>query len=205
MALYERALAIREKALGPDHPEVAASLNNLALVQYATGRYVDARELYERGLAIWERAVGADHPEVARSLDNIAKLHRATGAYEDAKALYQRALAIREKSLDPDHPDLAYTLLGLAEIQLQVGRPADAVPLAARARTLRETGSVPATEVAQARFVLARALVGAGRSQAEAVALAEQARDAYREAGDAAKDDLAEVERWLATQGRHHH
>ncbi len=28
--LHRRALAIREKALGPDHPDVAASLNNLA-------------------------------------------------------------------------------------------------------------------------------------------------------------------------------
>jgi Tetratricopeptide repeat len=28
--LYQRPLAIREKALGPEHPDVAASLNNLA-------------------------------------------------------------------------------------------------------------------------------------------------------------------------------
>ena len=30
--LYERALAIREKALGPEHPDVATSLNNLAVL-----------------------------------------------------------------------------------------------------------------------------------------------------------------------------
>ena len=29
-SLYERALAIREKALGPEHPNTASSLNNLA-------------------------------------------------------------------------------------------------------------------------------------------------------------------------------
>ena len=28
--LYKRSLAIGEKTLGPDHPDVAASLNNLA-------------------------------------------------------------------------------------------------------------------------------------------------------------------------------
>ena len=28
--LYERSLAIREKAVGPDHPDVATALNNLA-------------------------------------------------------------------------------------------------------------------------------------------------------------------------------
>jgi len=30
--LYNRALAIREKALGPEHPDVATSLNNLAML-----------------------------------------------------------------------------------------------------------------------------------------------------------------------------
>ena len=30
--LIKRALAIREETLGPQHPEVAASLNNLALL-----------------------------------------------------------------------------------------------------------------------------------------------------------------------------
>jgi Tetratricopeptide repeat len=31
-ALHERALAIREKVLGPEHPDTAASLNNFALL-----------------------------------------------------------------------------------------------------------------------------------------------------------------------------
>jgi tetratricopeptide (TPR) repeat protein len=35
--LYKRSLAIVEKALGPDHPNVATSLNNLALL-YKTRR-----------------------------------------------------------------------------------------------------------------------------------------------------------------------
>ena len=35
--LYKRALAIREKALGPDHPDVAQSLNNLADLYSAQG------------------------------------------------------------------------------------------------------------------------------------------------------------------------
>jgi tetratricopeptide (TPR) repeat protein len=31
-SLHQRALAIFEKALGPEHPDVATSLNNLALL-----------------------------------------------------------------------------------------------------------------------------------------------------------------------------
>ena len=38
--LYERSLAIREKVLGPDHPDVATSLNNLAIGLYYQVRAV---------------------------------------------------------------------------------------------------------------------------------------------------------------------
>jgi hypothetical protein len=39
---YQRALAIYEKVLGPEHPEVARSLNNLALLSYTQGQYAEA-------------------------------------------------------------------------------------------------------------------------------------------------------------------
>jgi len=58
-------LAIREKALGPDHPDVAASLNNLALVFSRQGRAQEAEGLLLRALAIQEKAFGPDHPNVA--------------------------------------------------------------------------------------------------------------------------------------------
>ena len=44
---------LAEKEFGPDHPHVAASLNNLAELYRAQGRYADAEPLYERSLAIW--------------------------------------------------------------------------------------------------------------------------------------------------------
>jgi hypothetical protein len=52
------------------------------------------------------------------------------------------------------------------------------------------------------RFVLARALVAAKRSREEAIALAKQARKTYRDARDAKRETLLEVERWLAEHER---
>jgi tetratricopeptide (TPR) repeat protein len=46
--LYKRSLAIREKALGRDHPDVASSLNNLAALYRNQGRYADALPLVQR-------------------------------------------------------------------------------------------------------------------------------------------------------------
>jgi hypothetical protein len=45
-------LAIWEKALGPDHPDVAASLENLARLYRATKREKDAQELEGRAAQI---------------------------------------------------------------------------------------------------------------------------------------------------------
>jgi hypothetical protein len=67
-ALQAIAGAIREKALGPDHPDVTVSLNNLALRYDNQGRYADAEPLYERSPAIREKALGTD--QVAQSLNN---------------------------------------------------------------------------------------------------------------------------------------
>jgi tetratricopeptide (TPR) repeat protein len=70
--LYERALAIWEKQLGPDHPDTATSLNNLAGLLQAQGDFGGARPLYERALAIREKQLGPDHPATAASLNNLA-------------------------------------------------------------------------------------------------------------------------------------
>ena len=46
---------IFEKALGPEHPNVATSLNNLAALYDSEGRYADAEPFLKRSLAIFEK------------------------------------------------------------------------------------------------------------------------------------------------------
>ncbi len=50
--LFERSLAILEKALGPDHPNVATSLENLADLYRATKRGSEAEALEQRAAKI---------------------------------------------------------------------------------------------------------------------------------------------------------
>jgi tetratricopeptide (TPR) repeat protein len=101
----ERALAIREKVLGADHPATATSLNNLGGLLDSQGAYEAARPYLERALAIKEKVLGADHPATATSLNNLGALLDSQGAYEAARPYYERALAIREKVLGPEHPN----------------------------------------------------------------------------------------------------
>jgi tetratricopeptide (TPR) repeat protein len=130
--LAQRALAILEKARGPDHPDVANSLNNLARLYSAQGRYFDAELFHKRSLAILEKAFGPDHPDVAASLNNLAEVYHAQGRYADAEPLFKRSLTIKEKAFGPDHPDVALSLNNLAELYGAQGRYADALPIVQR-------------------------------------------------------------------------
>ena len=101
---YERALAIREKALGPDHPDTALSLNNLGYLLQAMGNLAEARPYFERALAIREKALGPDHPDTANSLWWMGVLAENDGNLIEARDYYQRTYQIYLRALGAEHP-----------------------------------------------------------------------------------------------------
>jgi tetratricopeptide (TPR) repeat protein len=88
-------MAIWEKSLGPEHPNVARSLNGLGSLYETQGDYAKAEPLFKRSLAIKEKALGTDHHSVATSLENLADLYRATNRVAEAATLEARAIKIR--------------------------------------------------------------------------------------------------------------
>ena len=134
----ERALDIREKALGAAHPNVATSLNNMAVLYDTQGQYTQAEPLYQRALDVCEKALGAAHPDVATSLNNLAVLYDTQGQYAQAEPLYQRALHIWEKALGAAHPDVATSLNNLAGLYGVQGQYAQAESLYQRALDIHE-------------------------------------------------------------------
>lgn len=60
--------------MGENHPAVAATLNNLAVLYGKRGKYKDAEPLCKRALEIREKVLGKDHPDVAKQLNNLALL-----------------------------------------------------------------------------------------------------------------------------------
>ncbi len=83
--------------LGPDHPDVGESLNNLAGLYESQGRYEAAEPLYKRALVMLEKALGPEHPNVAKPLENYAALLRETERSWEAAKMEARAEAIRAK------------------------------------------------------------------------------------------------------------
>ena len=141
--LAERALAIRERALGADHPDTSSSLNNLGYLLQAQDDLAGSRPYYERALAIHEKALGPDHPDTARSLNNLGALLRAQGDLAGARPYYDRALAICEQALGPDHPDTALSLNNLGYLLQVQGDFAGARPYYGRALAIYEKALGP--------------------------------------------------------------
>ncbi len=69
---------------------MATSLNNLAELYRAQGRYAQAEPLYPRSLAIREKALGPEHPHVAASLSSLALLYKCRGGYGEDEPLPKR-------------------------------------------------------------------------------------------------------------------
>ncbi|MEM0979962.1 MAG: tetratricopeptide repeat protein, partial [Cyanobacteria bacterium P01_H01_bin.58] len=125
----EQGLAILQKRLGEDHPDVATHSNNLALLYSDQGRYSEAEPLYLRAIEIGKASLGEDHPSVATSLNNLANLYSDQGRYSEAEPFYLQAIEIGKTSLGEDHPSVATRLNNLANLYSDQGRYSEAEPL----------------------------------------------------------------------------
>jgi tetratricopeptide (TPR) repeat protein len=138
-ALYQQALAIRERVCGQEHPDTAESLSKLAWLYKDQGKYAKAERLEQQGLAIREKVLGPEHSETATSVHNLASLYFNQGRYGEAEPLFQRALRTKEKVRGPDHRETAITLHNLALLYKHQGRLKEAEPLLQRALGISES------------------------------------------------------------------
>lgn len=121
--------------------------------------------------------------------------------WRDAAAAYARSLELGRGLLKADHPDLAYPLTGVGRCHLEQGQPGAALEPLERALAIRRSFQGLHAELADTLFALARARVAAGRSRAEAVALAEEAAALYgRSTRGLNVANRDEALRWVAAQ-----
>jgi tetratricopeptide (TPR) repeat protein len=73
-ACYERALGIWERALGPEHPQVATAVNNLGRVLQDMGDLAGAKGCYERALRIFRQRLPPGHPDIRIVEENLRRV-----------------------------------------------------------------------------------------------------------------------------------
>ncbi|HVV53629.1 MAG TPA: tetratricopeptide repeat protein, partial [Polyangia bacterium] len=187
LQVHQEALALKERALGRDHPDVGISEGNVAEVLTALGRNQEALEHVDRSIAILENGLGAGHPTMAAELNNRGEILNALGRSREARASFEKARIIWERELGLDNRNLAYALTGIGLSYLAEADPASAVVPLERAFKIREAQETDPARRAETRFALARALWESGRDHQRARALAEQARASYTQAEVKAK------------------
>jgi tetratricopeptide (TPR) repeat protein len=133
LRFYECALAIQERDYGPNHRDLAPTLNGLGDIWHELGKPAKARQFYERALAIEEREYGPDHREIASTLINLGNAWGDLGKPAKARQFIERALAIQEREYGPDHGRVASTMYNLGSTWSEQGQPA-------KARQLYERG-----------------------------------------------------------------
>jgi CHAT domain-containing protein/Flp pilus assembly protein TadD len=133
-----RALEIRQRIFGIEHPDVASALVNIAYIYFKKNDYAKARELYTQALAIQEKTPGPDSPETANTLNNFALLDHMEGDPYTAEQLYKRALTILEKSVRSEQSQAATVMSNLGLISYNRGDYEEAEKLFQRALTTQE-------------------------------------------------------------------
>lgn len=134
----ERALAIRQQVLEPDHPELARSLNNLGLALQGQGSLAGALAYFQQALAIRERVLGENHPDTAWSLDNVGTILLELGNLAGARSYLERALAIQERELGREHQATAWSLNILGKVLKALGDYSQAQDMYEQAFTILE-------------------------------------------------------------------
>lgn len=77
--LLREAALLQEASLGPLHPDLANTLNNLGVVCELTDNPVDAEDCFRRAFAIATTVLAQDHPFVATSRKNLRDFCEARG------------------------------------------------------------------------------------------------------------------------------
>jgi len=194
--LMRRAIEIKERVLGIDHPDVAISLADLANIFSEGGRPAEALEIAPRALDILSEHGDPESPIVAIARDAIGTSLIAVGRAVEAESLFGSELE-RLRRQDPSDPFIPFALQGIGTSRLASGHPEAAVPFLEDALRRREASDPIPSNIAESRFSLARALWDSARDRRRALNLAMTARQAYA-AGNFRRNEQA-VADWLAT------
>ncbi|HKY33106.1 MAG TPA: tetratricopeptide repeat protein, partial [Candidatus Polarisedimenticolia bacterium] len=170
--LFRRSLAVRRGRLGEWAPEVASSLNALALAQHELGRFQEAEPLYRRALEVDTVSQGEDHPHTTLVRGNLALLMLDAGRLAEAEGLYRIILA--EVELEGDRPpaegegeQLAEVRDGLGLALSGQGRHDEALPF------LRAAYKQRLSAFGAGHYLVARSMAHLGMAHLEAGSLDE--------------------------------
>jgi eukaryotic-like serine/threonine-protein kinase len=126
---FERAFAVREVHLSPDHPDTLASMCRLALAYSWANKHPDAISLYQRIVKNRETLLGPYHPETLVRLLELAAAYRADRQYDTSVRLLEQLLEKQRTVCGPTHQHTLGTIHELAMTYADMGRLTESMTL----------------------------------------------------------------------------
>jgi tetratricopeptide (TPR) repeat protein len=131
--LRGKAVVIRSKEFGEEHPDTIRSINNLANCLDSLGRFVEALAYLVRAFRQSQKILGEEHPDTISSLNNLASCLDSLGRSAEALPYHERTLEQRQRILGVKHPKTILSLNNLANCLDSLGRSSEALPFHERA------------------------------------------------------------------------
>jgi tetratricopeptide (TPR) repeat protein len=193
----ERSISLKEQLLGSDHVDVAASLNNLAMVLLDLGQPLKALSYADRAVEIARSWAASSF--VAMFVESRSDALLALNRVDEAEGGYRESLQLVEKLASSNgllSEAGAESVRGIGRVKVRRGQPKEALPYFERALRLQRNGD-SRFQIADTKFDLARARDTVAPGDVRALSLARDAESTY--SGAPAFDrKRAEVAAWIA-------
>jgi eukaryotic-like serine/threonine-protein kinase len=125
----ERALDLRRRVLGAEHPDTLTTMSNLAAVYDLEGKFAETEALFSQILEIRRRVLGPEHPDTLGSMMNLGTVYGDEGKYAQAEALDRQTLEMKRRVLGSENPATLRSIYNLAVIYEREGKYAQAEEL----------------------------------------------------------------------------
>ncbi len=128
---FRRALTLQRRVLGPDHPALIITSNNLARVFLERGEYDQSIDLLQDARRILVAQSGEQHKNVLRLDLHIADGHLGKGEAQHVAGAFRRSLPDWRETLGATHPFVIQGELIFSKALIQLGRLDEAEPMLA--------------------------------------------------------------------------
>ncbi len=125
----ERAVELRRRALGVEHPKTLHTISRLGTAVLKQGKFHEAEALLRPNLEVQRRVLGSTHQDTLATMNNLGIVYIDEGRYREAEAIHSEALDIRRRVLGPEHPFTLSSMTNLANAYEEDGKFDRAEPL----------------------------------------------------------------------------
>jgi tetratricopeptide (TPR) repeat protein len=135
---FERALALRQRALGKPDAKSLELMDELATDLFDEGRNREAEAMEMRALDAMKRELGPESPTTLHAMNSIIEIYKGEGKLADAEAMAEKTLFLTRKTIGPEGTETRYAMSNLASIYFSEERLADSERLNVEALALQK-------------------------------------------------------------------